>query len=92
MSPSNRVGQLYPQALGYVFVTCDSQGYGGGILTCLHMRPLCFSSYIYIKQKNEDSVDPHHDLTCTSDILSTELEKAVNASFSEVGVLPIKRR
>jgi hypothetical protein len=28
---------LYPQALGFLFVTFyDSQGHGGGILTCLH--------------------------------------------------------
>jgi hypothetical protein len=37
MSPSDRVAQLYPQALGSLFVTFhNSQGYGGGILTCLH--------------------------------------------------------
>jgi hypothetical protein len=48
---------------------------------------LWFSFYINIKQNNEESVDPHHDLTYTSDILSTELEKAMNASFSNVDVL-----
>jgi restriction endonuclease Mrr len=33
----NRVAQLYPQALGSLFVASyDSQGYGGGILTRLH--------------------------------------------------------
>jgi hypothetical protein len=31
------VSQLYPQAPGSLSITfCDSQGYGGGILTCLH--------------------------------------------------------
>jgi hypothetical protein len=34
ISPRNRVAQLYPQALGSIFVTSyDSQGCGGGILT-----------------------------------------------------------
>jgi hypothetical protein len=37
MSPSDKMAQLYPQALGSFFVTFyDSQGYGGGILTRLH--------------------------------------------------------
>jgi hypothetical protein len=35
--PSYRVAQLYPRALGSLFVASyDSQGYGGGILTRLH--------------------------------------------------------
>jgi hypothetical protein len=39
MSPSDRVGQLYPKALGPLSVAfSDSQGYGGGILTRLHGR------------------------------------------------------
>jgi hypothetical protein len=39
ISRRNRVAQLYPQALGYLFLSTsyDSQGYSGGILTCLHM-------------------------------------------------------
>jgi hypothetical protein len=37
ISPRNRVAQLYPQALGYLFVVSyDSQGYSGGIRTRLH--------------------------------------------------------
>jgi hypothetical protein len=37
MSPSERVAQLYPQALGSLFLPfCDSQGNGGGIVTSLH--------------------------------------------------------
>jgi hypothetical protein len=37
ISLRNRVAQLYPQALGSLFVAYyDSQGYGGGIPTCLH--------------------------------------------------------
>jgi hypothetical protein len=36
-SPRNRVAQLYPQALGSLFVSSYvSQGYGGGIRTRLH--------------------------------------------------------
>jgi hypothetical protein len=38
MYPSDGVAQLYPQAQGSLFVALDSQGYGGGILTRLHMR------------------------------------------------------
>jgi hypothetical protein len=34
ISPSNRVAQLYPRALGSLYVVSyDLQGYGGGILT-----------------------------------------------------------
>jgi hypothetical protein len=37
ISPRNRMAQLYPQALGSLFVASyDSQGYGGGIRTHLH--------------------------------------------------------
>jgi hypothetical protein len=37
ISPRNRVAQLYPQALGSLFLASyDSQGYSGGILACLH--------------------------------------------------------
>jgi hypothetical protein len=37
VSPRNRVTQLYSQALGPLFVVFyDSQGYGGGLRTCLH--------------------------------------------------------
>jgi hypothetical protein len=39
MSPSDRMTQLYPQALGSLSVAFyDSQGYGGNILTSLHME------------------------------------------------------
>jgi hypothetical protein len=38
ISPRNRVAQLYPQALDSLFVASyDSQGYGGGIRTRLHV-------------------------------------------------------
>jgi hypothetical protein len=37
ITPMNRVAQLYPQALGSLFIASyDSQGYGGGILPRLH--------------------------------------------------------
>jgi hypothetical protein len=39
ISPRNRVAQLYPQAMGSLFVASyDSQGYGGGIRTRLQSR------------------------------------------------------
>jgi hypothetical protein len=38
ISPRNRMAQLYPWTLGSLFVTSyDSQGYSGGIRTCLHV-------------------------------------------------------
>jgi hypothetical protein len=41
MSPSDRVAQLYRQALVSLFVSFyDCQGYGGGILADLHMGSL----------------------------------------------------
>jgi hypothetical protein len=41
ISRGNMVAQLYPQALGSLFVpSYDSQGYGGGIRTRLHAGPL----------------------------------------------------
>jgi hypothetical protein len=41
ISPRNRVAQLYPEALGSLFVApYDSQGYGGGIRTRIHVGSL----------------------------------------------------
>jgi hypothetical protein len=38
MTPSDRAAQLYPQAQSSLFFAFyDSQGYGGGILTHLHI-------------------------------------------------------
>jgi hypothetical protein len=46
MSPTDRVSQLYPQALGSLFVASyDSKGYGGGILTRLHTGNSDFMTY-----------------------------------------------
>jgi hypothetical protein len=43
ISPRNRVAQLYPWALGSLFVASyDLQGYGGVILTCLHLGILSY--------------------------------------------------
>jgi hypothetical protein len=55
ISARNRVAQLYPQALGSLFVASyDSQGYGGGIRIRLHaglhhvyMPHYCMLYYIY---------------------------------------------
>jgi hypothetical protein len=45
ISPRNRVVQLYPQALGSLFVASyDSQGYGGGIRPRLHKGVIRFLS------------------------------------------------
>jgi hypothetical protein len=39
ISPRNKVAQLYPQALGSLFVASyDSQGYGGGIQSRLYTQ------------------------------------------------------
>jgi hypothetical protein len=41
ISPRNRVAQLYPQAMGSLFIASyDSQGYGGGIRPRLHTGDL----------------------------------------------------
>jgi hypothetical protein len=43
LSPRNRVAQLYPRALGSLFVASySSQGCGGGILTRLHTSKCSF--------------------------------------------------
>jgi hypothetical protein len=48
ISPRNRVAQLYPRALGSLYVASyDSPGYGGGILTRLHTG--CFWRTILIQ-------------------------------------------
>jgi hypothetical protein len=45
--PQWQVSQLYPQASGSIFIAfCDSQGYGGGILT--HIRDTKLGYYFYI--------------------------------------------
>jgi hypothetical protein len=54
ISPRNRVVQLYPQALGSLFVASyDSQGYGGGIRPLLHTGGRTharFTTAIYIPE------------------------------------------
>jgi hypothetical protein len=41
------VAQLYPPSLGSLFVSfCDSQGYDGGILTCLHTGRIYVISWL----------------------------------------------
>jgi hypothetical protein len=40
ISLRKRMVQLQPQALGFLFVFYDSQGYGGGIRPCLHTRSI----------------------------------------------------
>jgi hypothetical protein len=58
MSPSDRVAQLSPQELGFLFIAFyDSQGYGGGILTHLHIRTeidtaysLCVHYVFYVRK------------------------------------------
>jgi hypothetical protein len=52
ISPTNMVAWLYPQALGSLFIACDSQGYGGGIWPCrhtgftwYHLHMGCWSSF-----------------------------------------------
>jgi hypothetical protein len=44
--PRNRVTQLHPQAMGSLFVASYvSQGYGGGIQTCLHAKMITGPGY-----------------------------------------------
>jgi hypothetical protein len=53
ISPRNRLGQLYPQALGSIFIAFyDSQGYDGGIRTRLHTGLLsCLSLSLMLRPK-----------------------------------------
>jgi hypothetical protein len=56
--PPNRLAQLCTQALHYIFVaTYDSQGYGEGLQTCLHMRSGFVETlnnlYVYLYYGNE---------------------------------------
>jgi hypothetical protein len=45
----NRVAELYPQAAGSLFVAFyDSQGYGGGIRTRLHMGKFNFNIIVLL--------------------------------------------
>jgi hypothetical protein len=46
MSPSNRVAQLYLQAQDSPFISYILQGYGGSILTHLHMVMLHINSAV----------------------------------------------
>jgi hypothetical protein len=49
LSPRNRVARLYPQALGPPFLASyDSQGYGGGIRTRLHMAGYTVASRVWV--------------------------------------------
>jgi hypothetical protein len=42
ISPRNRVSQLYPEALGSLLISYDSQGYGGVIRLRHHTPQLSF--------------------------------------------------
>jgi hypothetical protein len=44
-SPRNRAAQLYTQSLGSLFVTYDTQGYGGGIRTHFREGIICHLVY-----------------------------------------------
>jgi hypothetical protein len=47
ISPKDRMAQLYPQALGYLFVSSyDSQSHGGGIQPRLHTGVLSRSGLL----------------------------------------------
>jgi hypothetical protein len=55
-APSDRVAQLCPQASSYLFVAFyDSQGYGGGILTGLHMTIVPIKDSFFQVKSNEDA-------------------------------------
>jgi hypothetical protein len=57
ISPRNKVAQLYPRALGSLYVaSCDSQGYGGGIVT--FPQPGGPGSRNYISQERGGPVIP----------------------------------
>jgi hypothetical protein len=48
------VAQLYPQTTGSLFITFyNSQGYDGGVLTCLHMRALTTDDLFQVKVEDD---------------------------------------
>jgi hypothetical protein len=54
ISPRNRMAQLYPQALGSLFVApYDSQGYGGGIRNHLHTSSSVWTPAPYLSWLSE---------------------------------------
>jgi hypothetical protein len=58
ISPRNRVAQLYPRALDSLYVaSCDSQGYGVGILTLRHTGGP--DPRMYIPQEQDRPVQSH---------------------------------
>jgi hypothetical protein len=46
-------------------------------------QSLCSNCYIKIKHNSDESDEPQNDATFTHDTLCIQLEKAINASFSE---------
>jgi hypothetical protein len=59
ISPRNRVVQLYPRALGFLFVASYAlQGYGGGILT----RLLTGKPYVYDSEVNQ--IESNTSVSC----------------------------
>jgi hypothetical protein len=67
ISPTNKVAQLYPQALGSSFIASyDSQGYGGGIRPHLHKCCMALTAVatVYIARVRRKF---HNIITCISD-------------------------
>jgi hypothetical protein len=58
ISSRNRVVQVYPQALGSLFVaSCDSQGYGGGIRPRLHTWVTIFRAAFSLNRLGMDPIE-----------------------------------
>jgi hypothetical protein len=56
ISPRNRVAQLYPRLLGFLFVASyDSQGSCGGILTRFHTSRFILKSQSHITTNNQSA-------------------------------------
>jgi hypothetical protein len=54
ISPTDMATQLYPQARGFLFVAFyDLQGYGGGIVTHLHMG--YFKLFYYLHGQTDEN-------------------------------------
>jgi hypothetical protein len=65
ISPMNKVAQLNPQALGSLFFTSyDSQGYGRGIWTSLHVGNTCHYNHSYRNTQDQALIKGDNRKNC----------------------------
>jgi hypothetical protein len=81
ISPRNRVAQLYPRALGSIFVVSyDSQDCGGGILTRLHTGLLGY--VLVVATASLDKLHAQFKMLCLSILFQFVQQPYVSAAFN----------